>query len=294
MSSITELYWRFVRQSTAMKLIPRFAFDFRFASVDSDFQSLESSITGKGDSRSLDLHGDGKLSFLHSACYGYGASRRMSSSKIASDSRETLTTNSLFDDDHPLINAEEWLLQADYASSKDKRFSTHKRQVEEIILKLLPDVSAIEYKVDKQSAKVLFETPTGWVGIDQLSLGYRTIMAWMVDFAAGLFAQYPDSENPLEEPAVLLVDEIDLHLHPRWQRTVIDFLTQRFPNTQFIVTAHSPLLVQTAADSNLILLKRKRGDIVIDNNPVSVQNWRVDQILTSDLFGIESPHSANT
>lgn len=50
--------------------------------------------------------------------------------------------------------------------------------------------------------------------------------------------RHPDSPNPLAEPAVVLVDEINLHLH-RWQRTLIGFLTERFPNTQFIATAHS-------------------------------------------------------
>jgi hypothetical protein len=140
----------------------------------------------------------------------------------------------------------------------------------------------------------MFETPTGWVGINELGLGYRTMLAWIVDFAAGLFDRYPESKNPLAEPAVLLLDEIDLHLHPRWQRTIIDYLTERFPNTQFIVTAHSPLLVQAAAGANLVLLKRRGDNVIIDNDPVSVKNWRIDQILTSDLFGLESPRSKET
>lgn len=54
--------------------------------------------------------------------------------------------------------------------------------------------------------------------------------------------------NRLADPAVVLVDEIDLHLHPIWQRRLIGFLSERFPNTQFIVTAHSPLIVQAASD----------------------------------------------
>nr|WP_242016977.1 AAA family ATPase [Trichocoleus sp. FACHB-46] len=103
----------------------------------------------------------------------------------------------------------------------------------------------------------------------------------MVDLAVRLFRRYPDSEDPLAEPAIVLVDEIDLHLHPKWQRNIMNFLTERFPNTQFIVTAHSPLVVQAAKDANIVLLRREGDRVVIDNNPEIVENWRVDQVLTS-------------
>jgi predicted ATP-binding protein involved in virulence len=91
------------------------------------------------------------------------------------------------------------------------------------------------------------------------------------------------------------VDEIDLHMHPKWQRQIQGYLTERFPNTQFIVTAHSPLIVQAAADSgaNIAVLNRvdnPDGDdyVEIINDPDIIKGWRVDQIMTSDLFGLES------
>ena len=106
--------------------------------------------------------------------------------------------------------------------------------------------------------------------------------------ARGLFERYPDSPDPLTEPAVCLVDEIDLHLHPHFQREMIGFLSGIFEKTQFIVTAHSPLVVQAAADAgaNIILLERKGDEVVVNNDPKVVKKWRVDQILTSDLFGL--------
>jgi predicted ATP-binding protein involved in virulence len=84
------------------------------------------------------------------------------------------------------------------------------------------------------------------------------------------------------------VDEIDLHLHPKWQRSLISYLTERFPNTQFIVTAHSPLIVQAATDANIVLLRREGDHVVIDNDVEAIRGWRVDQVLTSDLFGLET------
>jgi predicted ATP-binding protein involved in virulence len=103
-----------------------------------------------------------------------------------------------------------------------------------------------------------------------------------------MFERYPDSANPLAEPAVVLVDEIDLHMHPRWQRQIIGDLTELFPSTQLIVTAHSPLVVQAAGDANIVLLRREGDHVVIDNDPEVLRNWRIDQILTSELFGLES------
>ena len=132
------------------------------------------------------------------------------------------------------------------------------------------------------------KTPYGWVRVADLSYGYKTALTWMVDLASRLFDRYPNSENPLAEPAVVLVDEIDLHLHPKWQRDLVLKLTETFPNTQFIVTAHSPLIVQAAPNANLALLRREGDHVVIDNDVDEIRNWRVDQILTSDLFGLSS------
>lgn len=144
-------------------------------------------------------------------------------------------------------------------------------------------------QVDEESTKprVFFRTRTGEVQFSQLGYGYRSMITWVVDFAAGLFRLYPDSNNPLAEPAVCLVDEIDLHLHPSWQRRIMGHLSKLFPKTQFIATAHSPLIVQAAADvkANVVVLKPQGDHVVIDNNPISVEGWRVDQILNSELFG---------
>ena len=134
-----------------------------------------------------------------------------------------------------------------------------------------------------------FKTPYGWVPLRQLGYGYRAMFAWVVDLRrADDRDAIPTARDPLAEPAVVLVDEIDLHLHPKWQREVIGFLTERFPNTQFIATSHSPLIVQAAASENIADTKREGDHVVIDNHPETIRGWRVDQILTSDLFGLET------
>jgi len=237
--------------------------------------------------------------FAGLVCLGYGAARRTGTTGLVEDRKQDQFA-SLFSDTVELINAEEWLLQADYAAKSSKAESRigkaairRRDQIKDILVNLLPDVGDIRFTKptkEQPQPRVEFETPYGWVSVDALSLGYKTMIAWMVDLASRLFDRYPDSPNPLKEPAVVLVDEIDLHMHPRWQRTIMDYLSERFPNTQFIVTAHSPLVVQAASKANVALLRREGNHVVIDNSPESIQGWRVDQILTG-LFGLESARS---
>lgn len=235
-------------------------------------------------------------------CYGYGASRRMGALRLSTDeSNESMPEQgceTLFSADAYLINSEEWFLQADYAASKPsairERIEARREKVRKILVELLPDVRNIRISgptKDEQKPRVEAHTPYGWVGMRDLSLGYQTMIAWMVDLAARLFERYPKSRNPLREPAIVLLDEIDLHLHPTWQRKIMAYLSERFPNTQFIATAHSPLVVQAAIDANIVLLRREGDHVVIDNDVTNVESWRVDQILTSDIFGVQSARS---
>ena len=227
-------------------------------------------------------------------CFGYGAARHIGQGSLSTKNHEDPTAT-LFSNDSSLVNAEEWLLQADYMASKTspiKEQAIQRRdRIKEALLRLLPDVTDIRFLQPSETQMKLgieVETPYGWVAIGDLSLGYTTLIAWTVDMASRLFERYPDSPNPLNEPAIVLVDEIDLHLHPRWQRSLMSYLSELFPNTQFIVTAHSPLVVQAVTNANIVVLRREGDHVVIDNDAQSIRGWRIDQVLTSDLFGLES------
>ena len=84
----------------------------------------------------------------------------------------------------------------------------------------------------------------------------------------------------------MLIDNIDLHLHPRWQRRMMADIAELFPAVQFIATAHSPLIVQAAENAKLVVLRESAGEVHIDDDHELVNTWRVDQILASELFGI--------
>ena len=90
--------------------------------------------------------------------------------------------------------------------------------------------------------------------LGQLSDGYRNLLALFLDFARRLVQANPTWPNPLEAPGILLIDEVELHLHPRWQQTVIPSLRSAFPNTQLIITTHSPAVLTTVRREHIHLL----------------------------------------
>lgn len=225
-------------------------------------------------------------------CCGYGASRHLGAGSLEAQDRFD-AGDSLFAPDIPLINAVEWFLQADYASrvTRGERALRRREMIEQALIRLLPDVAAIRVAGlddDPPHPHVEAQTPYGWVDLRDLSLGYQTMIAWVVDLASRMLEAYSDSEDPLAEAAVVLVDEVDLHLHPQWQRRITSHLGELFPNVQFIVTTHSPLVVQAPGVTNVAVLRREGDHVRIFNDPEEVRGWRVDQILTSDLFGLDS------
>lgn len=228
--------------------------------------------------------------------FGYGATRVVGSSSLARKETSEGGLGSLFDQEQVLRNPEEWLLQADYSRrlSPDGRADERYGQIHDALLALLPGVTGMSIKsaaTDSEAPIVLFETAFGAVRYDELGLGYRSTIGWTVDLAARLFDAYPDRPDPLSGEAYVLIDEIDLHLHPSWQRGLLSDLCRIFPAVKFIATTHSPLVIQGAEGARVFLLRQVDGAVHVVEEDAEVSRWRVDQILTSDLFGIDSPRS---
>lgn len=220
-------------------------------------RSLDAAVAGT--SKRISLHATGLNTFGASKdpamvtmlVFGYGALRRFGADSVESYP-DYGTAESLFSDDAALLSASEWFLRADFAAKSvaEPRVQARLDRVKRALTSgLLPDVRDIRsagLDADPPRPYVEVETPYGWVPMRALGLGYRSMIAWVVDLASRMFDAYPASPNPLAESAVALIDEIDLHLHPRWQREITGHLDALFPNVQFIATAHSPLIVQGA------------------------------------------------
>ena len=239
------------------------------------------------------------MQFLHSdpAIFAYGASRRPGTLKRDGEELSDPLA-SLFQESTELYDAEDVLLKLDYrAKSGEQQDEEILQRVKQVVAVVLPGIEN-EGKIHirapqvfghrNQHSGVQFETPYGLVPLSGLSLGYQTTLTWIVDLALRLYERYPESPNPLAEPGVVLIDNIDLHLHPRWQRRMMADITARFPAIQFVATAHSPLIVQAAENAKLVVLREQDGQVLIDDEHELVNTWRVDQILASDLFGIST------
>jgi predicted ATP-binding protein involved in virulence len=128
--------------------------------------------------------------------------------------------------------------------------------------------------------------PSQVFSIEQLSDGYRNLLSLVLDFARRLAQANPNWENPLEAPGVLLIDEIELHLHPGWQQRVIPDLREVFPNTQLIIGTHSPQVLTTVRREHVRFLTSKH---TIEPLPDDVGTYGAESAHVLELvFGVHT------
>lgn len=106
------------------------------------------------------------------------------------------------------------------------------------------------------------------VRMDDLSDGEKCLIALVGDLARRLSMASGNLGNPLEGRGIVLIDEIDLHLHPAWQRDVVSHFTKTFPNCQFILTTHSPQILGDVPAENILLLEQEENGKI---------GWRIPQ-----------------
>jgi predicted ATP-binding protein involved in virulence len=122
--------------------------------------------------------------------------------------------------------------------------------------------------------------------VNQLSDGEKCLMAMVGDLARRMAIANPVRSNPLEGEGIILIDEIDLHLHPKWQRLIVPKLREVFPNCQFIISTHSPHVITHVQPESLFLLIQTDVGIVAQR-PTESYGKSVDRIL-EDLMGLET------
>lgn len=217
----------------------------------------------------------------------YGVFRRNTKKSIAANIEEN-NSISLFNSEVSLINIEDWLSQIFFAtkiaeepSTKVKAEKRYKLIKEVIISEVFPEIEDVKFETDEDlSNHLLFKVKEGWYQLENLGYGYQSAMSWIIDLSKKMIERYPDSPNPLKEPAVVLVDEIDMHLHPSWQKRIVRYLSEHFTATQFIVTTHSPMILQALERVNLYIL-RKNG-VGVNIEPFATDNfqgWELSEIV---------------
>lgn len=137
------------------------------------------------------------------------------------------------------------------ASSKDRQLTA----VRSAIYKFMPELSNLKVR-RKPRLHMSVDKNGQSLNVAQLSQGEKSLMALIGDIARRLAVMNPAMENPLKGDGIVLIDEVDMHLHPQWQRTLIVQLTTTFPNCQFVLTTHSPLVISDSKDVLTYLIEK--------------------------------------
>ena len=125
--------------------------------------------------------------------------------------------------------------------------------------------------------------------VGDLSSGAQTTLLWIVWLAARMLGHYELANGWNKRPAVLLIDEIENHLHPTWQRRVIPALLEHFPGLQVFATTHSPFVVAGLRAGQVHMLKRDaQGLVTASTNERDIIGWTTDEILRT-FMGVDEP-----
>ena len=143
-----------------------------------------------------------------------------------------------------------------------------------------------DFKVQRNPKSFVINKGEEKLDFNQLSDGEKSYMALIFDIVRKMAMTHPSLENPLNGDGIVLIDEVDLHLHPSWQREVIDKLKQLLPNCQFFISTHSPHVVSSVnlkTGDKLILITNGEAIEFIGNS-----YGRESNIVLADIFKMDS------
>lgn len=213
---------------------------------------------------------------------GYGANRRVDSS-LAFQMQEKerhprfLRVASLFEESVVLRPLSSWLPRWQNPGRR--------KQVITLINEIIGSVKVVE---QNDEGEYLFERNGSLIPFDALSDGYRAFIGWVGDLLYHVTRGVPSGAKLDQTSGIALIDEIDLHMHPQWQREVLPRLAAALPRIQFVCTTHSPLVIGSVHRHNVLVLKEEGGATRIEPSPIEVHGLSSDQILTSEYFGLDS------
>ena len=217
---------------------------------------------------------------------GYGTSRRVEKreqvdlgSRRSSVFARAQRVQSLFEEAHSLVPLSVWL-----PGQNKGRFT----QVRNLI-NLMLGPGQYHFAGELERGEYLFERKGLTVPFPALSDGYRAFLGWVGDLLYHVCTTCPTGKKLTENRGMVLVDEIDLHLHPRWQLHVLPTLAAALPNIQFIVTSHSPLIVGSLEWMNILVMKPGPDQSAdVQRIRSAIHGLDADQVLVTEFFGLES------
>lgn len=262
---------------------------FKQATPDRVFVNLER----KGDSDSIrettpdeghwaEMYKDNSPAFL---VLGYGASRSIApkqeniSSRLKDTQLRFQRVRGLFDDSSSLVPLAHWFPSFSNAGRKKQAIS--------LIDELLG--GNYGFRGEVLNGEIVFDRGKAKVPLPALSDGYRAFLGWIGDLLYHVCIWSASGRKLREIEGVVMVDEIDLHLHPEWQKTIIKTLSEAFPRIQFIFSSHSPLVTGSLEWPNIWVM-REDGPVQLPDEPI--HGLSADQVLTSPYFGIDTTRAS--
>lgn len=221
---------------------------------------------------------------------GYGSGRRLDGGRTKGGQRDKSTAR--FAAIRSLFNEDALLRPLDEIANgvKAKGGNAGVSALRDALNTFLP--LEVRFKGFARNGSLQFDTPDGVLPLSLLSNGYQQTVAWVSDLIFHITATFGEYKNPLAARGLLLIDEIDLHLHPAWQRQIHTFLTQGLPNMQVIATTYSPLTAQQAGRDELYAFRRNEQGKIELVPFVGDPSWMLlHQLLMSPMFGLETDES---
>jgi predicted ATPase/transcriptional regulator with XRE-family HTH domain len=136
-------------------------------------------------------------------------------------------------------------------------------------------------QVDPLELWVEHQNPKQIVPLRLVSQGYQAAMGWLGFIIQRMFEAYADALLPLQQPAIIIIDEIDQLLHVKWQQKLLNILSKQFfPNTQWIITTHSPIVVTGLDQGQVVQLHQNdAGKLVAEENTVDLWLWQYGDVI---------------
>ncbi len=162
------------------------------------------------------------------------------------------------------------------------------KQLKKIITEIFNNAEELKNRVILSSYKegvFYFQAPTNnenEIPLKALSAGFKTSFKWILDLVIRALKKGFDINKPKEINGIVLIDEIDTHLHIKWQKTILRTLQDVFPNIQFIVTTHSPFVIQSVTNSNVYLLKLKDENVTAEL--LEIEEGTSSKHIITDIF----------
>jgi predicted ATPase len=207
------------------------------------------------------------------------------------------------DADLRLDDLQQWIVDLDYRAkhevtiqSGDTRYERQIRVFFDTVSRLLHGVKVEFQAVDPATKRITVLTDDGPVPFDYISQGASSLISWVGVLLQRLYEIYGDRQDPTARYVLVLMDEIDAHMHPTWQQVLLPRIVECFPGMQLIATTHSPLILSGLESRNIlhVLRSSETHRVAVRRYEMKLKGQEADEILTGPLFGLEDTRDLET